>query len=169
LSANNNSTNDCPLFRIEEVWLNYAEAQFELGQFTQAIADQTINKLRPRANLPNMQVAAINGSFDTNRDPSVDPVLWEIRRERRVELMGDGFRFNDIKRWKKGNYITKQQLGVWVNNADFGNKLSISGGAASGYVQYFGVPAGWLDKYYLEPVPSQEIVLNPGLKQSPNW
>jgi len=163
------STNDCPLMRIEEVWLNYAEAQFELGAFTQAIADQTINKLRPRAGLPNMVVANITAATDLNRDPTVDPVLWEIRRERRVELMGDGFRFNDLKRWDKGTYINKQQLGVWVNNSDFGNTLSISGGGASGYVQYFPVPVGWLDKYYLEPVPTQELGLNPNLKQTPGW
>lgn len=160
------STNDCPVFRIEETMLNYAEAEFELGTFTQAIADQTINVLRPRAGVPKMIVANITPSFDLNRDPTVDPVLWEIRRERRVELMGDGFRFNDLKRWKKGTYINKQQLGVWVNNADFGNKLSISGGGASGYVQFFPVPTGWLDKYYFEPIPTQDIQLNPNLKQT---
>lgn len=116
-----------------------------------------------------MVVANITASFDANRDPSVDPVLWEIRRERRVELMGDGFRFNDLKRWMKGTYLNKQQLGVWVNNSDYNNKLSISGGGPSGYVQFFGVPTGWLDKYYLEPVPTQELALNPKLKQSPGW
>lgn len=169
LDVSTYSTNDCPIFRIEETMLNYAEAEFELGAFTQAIADQTINKLRPRANLPNMVVANITALFDTNRDPDVDPVLWEIRRERRVELLGDGFRFNDIKRWMKGAYFNKQQLGVWVTNANFGNALSISGGGASGYVQFFGVPIGWLDKYYLEPVPTQELSLNPNLTQTPGW
>jgi len=169
LDAQLYSTNSCPIFRIEETMLNYAEAEFELGSFTQAIADQTINMLRPRAGLPNMIVANITASFDPNRDPSVDPVLWEIRRERRVELMGDGFRFNDLKRWAKGTYLNKQQLGVYVHNSDFGNKLSIYGGGASGYVQFFGAPAGWLDKYYLEPVPAQELQLNPNLKQTPGW
>lgn len=153
-TKNSYSTTDCPLFRIEEVWLNYAEAMYELNLFTQTVADQTINKLRPRAGLPNMVVANIDGAFDPNRDQTVPAVLWEIRRERRVELLGDGFRFNDLKRWKKGTYVNKQQLGVWVNNAEFGNKLSIFGGGTSGYVQFFGAPAGWLDKYYYEPVPS---------------
>jgi hypothetical protein len=164
------ATTDCPLFRIEEVWLNYAEVMAELGLFNQAIADQTINKLRPRAGLPNMVLANIDGAFDPKRDATVDPVLWEIRRERRVELLGDGFRFNDLKRWKKGTYVNKQQLGVWVNNANYGNKLTINGGGASGYVEFFGVPLGWLDKYYYEPVPSKERVLNPkNLEQSPGW
>jgi hypothetical protein len=165
----NNSANDCPLFKIEEVMLNYAEAMFELGQFNQSIATNTINKLRVRAGVANMDLSVINASFDLNRDAAVDPVLWEIRRERRIELMGDGFRFNDLKRWNKGTYLNKQQLGIWAKNADYGNKLLINGGAAEGYVKFYDVPQGWLDKYYLEPIPPQEIVLNPQLKQTNGW
>jgi hypothetical protein len=169
LDANTYSITACPLFRIEEVWLNYAEAMFEQGSFSQAIADETINKLRPRAGLPSMEIAGINASFDTNRDPDVDPVLWEIRRERRVELMGDGFRFNDIKRWDKGTYLNTLQLGVYVNNANYGNKLSIYGGGQSGYVQFFPAPVGWQPQYYLEPIPTQELQLNKALVQNPEW
>lgn len=164
-----NSTNDAPLFRIEEVLLNYAEAMWELGLFTQTTADQTINKLRPRANLPSMSVVAITASFDPRREADVAPVLWEIRRERRIELMGDGFRFNDIKRWKKGQYLNRQALGVWARNSDFGNRLKIAGGRPEGYVEYFDVPLGWLDRYYLEPIPASEIALNPNLKQTAGW
>lgn len=170
LDANNAySTTSCPLFRIEEVWLNYAEATFELGSFTQAIANETINMLRPRAGLPPMEVAQITASFDTYRDQDVDPVLWEIRRERRVELMGDGFRFNDIKRWDKGTYLNKLQLGVYVNNANYGNKLTINGGGSSGDVVFFPSPIGWQPQYYLEPVPTQELQLNKALAQNPGW
>ena len=164
-----NSTNDCPLFRIEETMLNYAEAMYELGLFDQTIANNTLNKLRSRANVAAMNTALITPTFDLNRDPSVEPILWEIRRERRVELMGDGFRFNDLKRWKKGTYLNKQALGIWAKNADFGNKLLINGGASEGYVKFYDVPLGWLDKYYLEPIPLQEITLNPQLKQTKDW
>ena len=170
---------NCPLFRIEEVMLNYAEASFELGTFTQAIADLTINKLRARVNVATMVVANINAGFDLNRDQTVDPVLWEIRRERRVELYGDGFRFNDLKRWMKGHYMDAQMLGAKVNlNLDYPNypslkvsnaNISIYGGGTIGYVQNMPAPAGWLDKYYLEPVPLQEIAINPNLVQSPGW
>jgi hypothetical protein len=148
-SSNYGGTQDCPLFRIEEVILNYAEASFELGLFNQTIADQTINVIRKRANPTSwpamkMTVANIDASFDTKRDASVDPVLWEIRRERRIELFGDGFRFNDLKRWARGNYMNDYQLGVKIYNKSL----------------------GWLDKYYLEPIPTQEMAINPNLKQN---
>lgn len=163
------STVDYLLFGIEEVMLNYAEAKFELGEFSQSVADATINKLRVRAVIPAMNVSEIDASFDLDRDPSVDPVLWEIRRERRIELMGDGFRFRDLKRWKKGEYVNKQPLGAWVKSSDYGSKLNILGGADEGYSILFVKPSGWLDKYYLEPIPTQEIALNPKLKQNPGW
>jgi len=172
--SNLGSTNDAPVFRLEEVMLNYAEAQFESGAFTQTIADQTINVLRQRANPTNwpsmkMDISRIDGSFDTRRDADVDPILWEIRRERRIELFGDGFRFNDIKRWSKASYMVGQAQGVKVKNSDYGGKLTILGGSATGYVIFQPAAIGWKDAYYLEPVPSGEILLNPKLGQNPGY
>lgn len=114
-----------------------------------------------------MIVAEITDSFDPARDQSVPAILWEIRRERRVELMGDGFRFRDLKRWKKGEYLNKQPLGVWAKNSDYKNKLKIHGGGNEGYVEFFNEPDGWLEYYYLEPLPTQELALNPNLVQNP--
>lgn len=164
-----NNTTDCPVLHIEEAMLNHAEASFELGQFTQTVADQTINKLRTRVGVAAMNVGDINGTFDPNRDATVDPVLWEIRRERRVELMGEGFRFDDLRRWKKATYLNKQQLGVKIKKADYNNAVKVKGGGAEGYVEFFDVPQGWLDYYYLYPLPLDNLALNPQLKQNPEW
>ena len=171
LDVSNGGSNDCPIFRIEEVMLNLAEASFELGQFDQAIADQTINKLRARANVASMIVAEIDASFDTKRDADVAPVLWEIRRERRVELMGDGFRFNDIKRWKKGQYMNKYVLGARVRVADYPSGVTFEATSGTTYknIKFFNAPAGWNEKYYLEPLPAYEMVINPRLKQNTGW
>lgn len=100
-SAGSLNSTDFPLFRMGEVMVNYAEAAFELGKFSQQIADATINVLRDRAHVAHMNVAQIDANFDPKRDQTVDPVLWEIRRERRVELMFEGFRNDDLRRWKK--------------------------------------------------------------------
>ena len=58
---------------------------------------------------------------------------------------------------------------MWVNNADYDNKLIIHGGSQEGYVEFFAEPLGWLDYYYLEPLPTQELALNPNLEQNPGW
>ena len=183
LNYNNGQTNtaDKPLFKIEEVLLNYAEAKYELGAFDQTIADKTINKLRPRARIANMIVSEINEMFDPQRDPSVNPVLWEIRRERMIELMGEGFGFYDIRRWKKAPwFVNKQQYGMWASKAEVGsgklvnlNTKMADATLTEGYIYLFNDPVidgkGWLDKYYLYMIPTNNIELNPQLKQNPGW
>ena len=108
--------------RYGEVLLNYAEAAAELGQFTQDDADKTINLLRDRdikknnagdvlTKVPPMTVSGTtvlaNGVEvnDPDRDPTVNPLIWEIRRERCVELLGEGFRKDARRRWKKYEYL----------------------------------------------------------------
>ena len=184
-----------PIFMIEETMLNYAEASFELGRFNQSVADETINKLRERAEVGIMNVSGIGSGFDPDRDQSVDPVLWEIRRERLIELMGDGFSFEDVRRWKKADwFVNKQHCGIYVENA---NKAlgSLYAGMQTGILKKGGTTeataaelaaqgnaghlfawfdpvttgGGWKEKYYLYPIPTDEILLNPNLKQQPAW
>ena len=167
------NTTDCPIFRIEEALLNYAEAKWEMGQFDQSVADRTINKLRPRAGVALMKVSDINASFDPKRDQAVDPVLWEIRRERRVELMAEGFRMNDLKRWHKGEYVNKQQTGAWIKKADY-PKLEITGGTdTEGYIKFFNDPVamgfGWKEYMYVYPIPQSALTKNPNLGKTPGY
>lgn len=175
------NTSDKPIFKIEEVLLNYAECKYEQGQFDQAIADRTINKLRKRADVAEMKVAEIDANFDPRRDPSVNPVLWEIRRERIIELMGEGFGFYDIRRWKVAPwFVNKQQLGMWIQQSKVTESLwdenthLATKSKAEGYIFLWADPLkegkGWLDKYYLYQVPTDEIVLNPALApNNPGW
>ncbi len=188
------NSSDFPVFKIEEVLLNYAECKFEQGLFTQLVADQTINKLRVRVGVAPMVVAEIDESFDPNRGRNdanelIDPVLWEIRRERMVELMGEGFGFYDVRRWKAAKwYVNRQQTGMWIdetftnlnNNPDYLNTYQTvdpSNKAAQkgipGHIYRYPDPVssgyGWLDKYYLYNVPTDEIALNPNLTQNPGW
>ena len=146
----NRDSHDAPIFRMGEVFLNYAEAMFELGQFTQEVADATINKLRARGAVAPLDLTNI--PVDPTRDADVDPALWEIRRERGIEFLAEGLgRVFDIKRWKKlVEYGDDEKLGRWVVNADYGSNLPVQGGAAEGYVSPFGVPPGVPEHYYLE-------------------
>jgi len=144
------STNvtDAPILRLGEILLNYAEAKAELGEFDQVAADKSINVLRNRSikknnvgnplpKLPRMIVSG-NDVFangikieDPDRDLSVNPLLWEIRRERAVELLFEGFRRDDLKRWKKFEYLkteetngipTKLGIGAYVDLNRFTGK-----------------------------------------------
>ena len=181
MGSQRNEETDMPIFRIEEVMLNYAEAMCELGEFDQTVADATINKLRPRANVKPMKVSEINTAFDPKRDlgntdyPNdyeVNPLLWEIRRERRIELFSEGFRFDDLRRWKKCHYALKKKLGQYVRSSDFaaGTNVTIDGGGSEGYLEFHPKQNHlWPDYYYLNPIPRNERVLNPQLEQNPGW
>ena len=124
-TADRNYT-DAPIIRLGEVLLNYAEATAELGQFDQGAADRSINVLRNRnirknnqgdvlPKLPPMTVSGTevlaNGVVlnDPDRDPSVSSLLWEIRRERWVELMQEGFRREDLRRWKMYKFMSNDE------------------------------------------------------------
>src|SRR5690606_40497627 len=160
--------NDAPIFRIGEVMLNYAEAKYELGQISQEIIDKTVNALRKRGGVGLLNISAI--PTDPTRDASINPILWEIRRERAVELIGEGFRFDDLRRWKKMEYATAVKLGRYITkgvDVPANNAIPIQNGAAAGYIDYFGQPpVPFPEHYYLYPIPSDQTVLNPQLEQN---
>jgi hypothetical protein len=165
----NRDSHDAPIFRMGEVFLNYAEVMHELGSFTQEIADQTINPLRARGSVAPLDITNIPA--DPTRDGDVDEIMWEIRRERGVEFLTEAMgRIHDIKRWGKlVEYGAQEKLGRWVVNSNYGNRLPVKEGAAEGYISVFGVPPGVPQHYYLDPIPSDQIVLNPALEQNPGW
>ena len=112
------NTNAMPLFRFAEVLLNYAEAKAELGTLTDKDWANTIGKLRARAGITGGLTAKpdkIDSYFQQSYFPFVtDPVILEIRRERSIELALEGFRFTDIKRWKRGELMTMRWTGIYV-------------------------------------------------------
>ena len=160
-----------------------AEAKAELGTITQADLDRTINVLRDRVGMPHLDVNV--GFTDPNWPDygyTLTPVLQEIRRERRVELAGEGFRWDDLVRWKAGNLLNNVMTYV-------GKKISTSSSMATegfrsndGYVmvypQYTNLDLSyqenksrtWQDKMYLQPIPTGELQRNPQLQpQNPGW
>lgn len=124
----NKAHTDIILFRAAEVYLNLAEAKAELGTLTQADLDRTISKLRARVGMPPLTMATANANPDPylmsaeTGYPQVDGpnkgVILEIRRERTIELFGEGFRYDDLMRWKEGKAFEKQFRGMYVPALD---------------------------------------------------
>lgn len=202
----NTNTTDAPVMKLNEVMMNYIEAAAELadlGQYTltQADFDKTINAIRDRQStqMPHVTLAGnalkVNGVEinDPDRDATVKPIIWEIRRERRVELAYEGLRFNDLRRWGKLEYADmvknkKLNMGAWINKADYPenaealakitlcdeNGKIVTGN--EGYIMPITEVAKMrqmADKDYLYPIPVDQITMyeTHGFKltQNPGW
>ena len=198
---------DAPIYTYAEVLLNYAEACAELGTITNADLDKSINILRKKhGNIPALTVngkeeVAVNG-VTIEKDPAnifgVSNLLWELRRERRNELMCDGFRKADIYRWKMGKLLdnsinpdgcigASKDVIVAFYEANKTDNLYKEVNletvladlywytAADGKVYTRSLSPEYSrtfdeTKNYLEPVPSGQIQLNPNLApNNPGW
>lgn len=105
---------DVPVLRYAETLLIYAEARAELGQLTQADLDMTVNVLRDRAGMPHLTMNPPVDPVQQTRYPNITSAeLLEIRRERRIELALEGYRFDDLMRWKAGPLIEAEPQGLY--------------------------------------------------------
>lgn len=96
------------LFRMTELYLNYAEALVELKQFDKA--KEALDVVRRRAGIPGVAEAWDNYSTDPNYDDTYEGMQSIVRRERMLELYLEGHQFFDMRRWK----MAEEFLGVPV-------------------------------------------------------
>ncbi len=178
-AAYNVSTSPAITLRLAEAMLNYAEAVAELGTLTQADLDMTVNKLRARVGMPSLM---LNPPMDPRyASLGISSTLVEIRRERRIELFMEGFRYDDLRRWKLGKKLEVKSYGMrWdaANQSRFDpdKKATIKTATLDG-VPYLDVYQGTdyanpkFDeaKHYLWPIPINSISQNPALGQNPGW
>jgi hypothetical protein len=104
---------DYPAIRYAEVLLVYAEARAELELLTQDDLDLSINLLRRRAGIPDLSLSPAADPVLQQAYPGLPAILLEIRRERRVELAVEGFRFDDLMRWHAGKLLEKEPEGIY--------------------------------------------------------
>lgn len=203
--ASNKNIIDAPCLRYAEVLLNYAEAAYELWllgkrAFTQADLDASINLIRARedVNLPKLQMMGAQPALDgvPFDDPKrleiemfadggiTDALLWEIRRERRVELCLEGFRLNDLKRWKKLDYLWNGcnpdiRYGAYIVLANYPSKddeiVLEDPSATEGYIlrNTEAERNRPIARNYIAPIPSGQISLYKSkgftLSQNKEW
>jgi len=130
------------LYRLAEVYLNYAEAQYHLDK--EGEARTYLNKVSTRALQPEI-------------DASGDDLLEAIKRERRVELCFEGHNFFDERRW-----MNTAHLGFNVQ----GLKWTMLGSGALSFEEYTVVERGWWDKQYYLPIPQSEVEKAPKMLQN---
>jgi hypothetical protein len=151
---------DFPMIRYAEVLLSYLEANIESGApITQALLDQTINKVRGRAD--------VNMPPVTETDRAKLTVI--LRRERRNELAWEGLRLFDLYRWRTAHIL--------LNAKFYGMKLCNAAQAAT-YTKFPVDAQGYFyvkeKKFrenvdYLWPIPQRERDVNPNLTQNPGY
>ncbi|MBM6720108.1 RagB/SusD family nutrient uptake outer membrane protein [Bacteroides gallinaceum] len=200
------SYQDVAFIRYAEVLLNYAEAKAELGIITQDDIDRTIRLIRSRVSMPNLDMTSANQSPDAvlaalypNVSGSNQGIILEIRRERRIELVMEGFRWDDLVRWKAGKLLEPHFIGMYFPSL---GEFDLDGDGAPDLMLYTGTAPsttaaqsveiggvlqltegdhgnliGFKDntkqfdesRDYLYPLPTGDLLLNENLEQNPNW
>ena len=186
----NDEAYDYNHIRLPEMLLTYAEAVFELaGGISDEDLDKTINVIRQRAGIADLTNSLVSAN-------GLD-MLQEIRRERALELIGEGFRLGDLCRWgiaedeinrPRCSYYVEvngmpNELGQssYYDESEFTGYITTSEEQQSVYTE--GMPTvkpgalimeldnnrKFSKKNYLQAIPLDEIALNPNLKQNPGW
>ncbi|MBR6550035.1 MAG: RagB/SusD family nutrient uptake outer membrane protein [Paludibacteraceae bacterium] len=169
--ATNGNETDGPIFWLAEILLNHAEACAELGE--DAAATASVNKLRARAGMPNLKLQG-----DPANNMGVSDLIWEVRRERRVELMFDlNDRYWSLIRWHQLDKLDtrnypEQTQGAWIEAGwpiDL-KSVKLTNGD-HGYIECntTGEHRVFEEKHYLAPIPSGQIELNEQIGQNPGW
>ncbi len=186
-------------FRAVEALLNYMEASYEISGNVDATADKYWRAIRKRAkvnedymNTVNLTDMAKEGEFDWGAYSAgvlmTDKVLYNIRRERRTELLSEGFRNDDLRRWKsydclldggplagfqpEGIHLWNTPMEAWYGDSLIEGpdnpKANVSGRVNSEYLRVFQTVrtengydgCHWHLAHYFDPIPVSEILLN---------
>ncbi|UKJ08898.1 RagB/SusD family nutrient uptake outer membrane protein [Solitalea lacus] len=142
----NGSTQNWIIFRLAEIYLNYAEAQFELGN--EATALQYLNLVRSR-NSVKMPAVVTSGELLKNA----------IQLERKIELCFEGHRFFDVRRWKTASQTENKPLRA-VN-------ITKNLDGSFNYTYYTLQERKFKEANYLFPIPQYEREKNKLLTQNP--
>jgi len=145
------------VLRYAEVLLNKAEAyaQLDYGQYRKQALD-ALNEVRDRVGLP---------AKTATDAPNLEVFMTLLRKERCVELAGEGFRYWDLRRWKLAENVINGQnahgVEITLNDDDTFtyDKVGCDG----------GTPRIFLEKYYYFSLPSDELASNNLCKNNPYW
>lgn len=149
---------DFMLIRYAEILLSRLESELESGNnISQKLLDETINKIRGRAEVNMPSVTTTN----------VDKLREIVRRERCVELAFEGLRYWDLLRWNIAHEVlTGTFLGMKITNNKDNYKGSYKINSNGNIVVFNRV---FYDHYYKWPIPLSELDINKNLVQNPGY
>ncbi len=140
-----------PLLRYAEVLLNYAEARNEYEDSPSAEVYASVEAVRDRAGL---------NPFELPQGLSKEEMREIIRAERRVELMREGLRFFDVRRWMIAEETeNKMMTGMEV----------IRDGGEVEYNRFKVRQHVFRNAAYFWPIPYSEVAKSPDLLQNPYY
>ncbi|GHT13416.1 starch-binding protein [Bacteroidia bacterium] len=189
---NNEATTGSIVFRAVEAYLNYMEAVYERDGVLDGKAAGYWTDIRNRANPDSSSsyattIAATNIAQEINNDwaafsagaPLADLTLYNIRRERRMELMAEGLRMMDMKRWRAldqlvGNPYHIEGFKLWGPMKNWYASLkpgdNVSPSSASAYLRpYEANPNSaiaqqggylWRMAHYLSPIAAEHFLVS---------
>lgn len=195
LTANGGSYNVCVVFRATEALLNYMEAEYMLTKSLSGkvleywedvrraagFTDEAVNPLTT-INATDMSKETLDWGAYTAGQLLSDKVLYNIRRERRCELIAEGLRGMDLQRWRsydqlmktpahtEGIHLWGTPMEKWYNNlvANGSSNSNVSSSSLSAYLRphekikannNFFNGLTWHMAHYLEPLPIRQFLL----------
>ena len=160
-----------PAIRYADILLMYAEALNELsGSYTVSSWDGStsytlsrdireikrgIRPVRCRAGVPD---------FSSEVYSSADLLRAKIKRERQIELMGEGKRYYDLRRWKDAE--VEESLPIYGCNVLMTREQRVLFHAV---VEIPSLPTTFSRKMYFWPIAHSELKRNKFLTQNPGW
>jgi len=170
------------LIRYAEVLLNYAEAKIELNQIDASVLD-AINLVRARGYGVAATQTTLYPAIKTTNQTELRAI---VRRERKIELAGEGLRVFDIRRWNIAEKVMNGILfGKAMNKAIYYSlpKPTLDENSSPDYTSFTSLlsvvgnfkimdnPRVFKSNNLLWPIPQAELDVNknPGFKQNPGY
>lgn len=188
MCGNGDNYTACPVFRSVEALLNYIEAYYERYGSLDGTATAYWQKIRARhtgldtdfqktINATDMEIEAKGDWGAYTAGVLIDPVRYNIRRERRCELVAEDFRWMDLKRWRafdqmmttgyhvEGFHIWGTPMQYWYDQETL--KATISSPELSEYLRPFEAKGDtevkdglkWEMAHYWNPLPIYQMML----------
>ena len=173
------------IVRYADVLLMYAEAKIELNQIDQSVLD-AMNEVRARAY--GVDKSAV-GQYPAFTSTDRNTLRSQLRMERRVEFAKEGLRYMDLMRWKLMDKVMSKKVYMMLYPASLLIEKVVSQGDwfwpfapeidENGLADFSKIEAAgkiavvaqkkWDNRQYLWPIPTTEILINPNMKQNPDY